>query len=223
MTKKLLAEAVFKFLLGVVLVGILVFLPAGSFNFLQGWLFVVVLFVPMLVAGIVMMAKNPALLKSRLDAKEKQGEQQLVLKLSGLMFVVGFLLAGFNYRFGWYTLPLWISATGAVVLLLGYVMFAFVLKQNAYLSRTIRVEQNQKVVESGLYGIVRHPMYSATLLMFLSMPIILGSLWSLLVFLVYPFIIAMRIKNEEKLLENELEGYIEYKNKVKYRLIPFIW
>ena len=223
MTKKLFAEAVFKFLLGVVLVGILVFLPAGSFNFLQGWLFVVVLFVPMLIAGIVMMAKTPALLKSRLDAKEKQGEQQLVIKLSGLMFVVGFLLAGFNYRFGWHILPLWISATGAVVLLLGYVMFAFVLKQNAYLSRTIKVEQNQKVVESGLYGIVRHPMYSATLLMFLSMPVILGSLWSLLVFLAYPFIIAMRIKNEEKLLENELQGYLEYKNKVKYRLIPFIW
>jgi len=223
MTKKLFAEAVSKFLLGVVLVGVLVFLPAGSFDYLQGWLLVGVLFVPMLVAGIVMMAKNPYLLKSRLDAKEKQGKQQLVIKLSGLMFVAGFVLAGFNYRFGWYTLPLWISVVGAVVFLLGYVMLAFVFKQNTFLARTIKVEKNQTVVDTGLYGIVRHPMYSATLLLFLSMPIILGSLYALVVFLVYPFIIAMRIKNEEKLLENELAGYSEYKQKVKYRLIPFIW
>ncbi|MBE5749192.1 MAG: isoprenylcysteine carboxylmethyltransferase family protein [Clostridiales bacterium] len=223
MTKKLFAEAVSKFLLGVVLVGVLVFLPAGSFDYLQGWLLVGVLFVPMLVAGIVMMAKNPYLLKSRLDAKEKQGKQQLVIKLSGLMFVAGFVLAGFNYRFGWYTLPLWISVVGAVVFLLGYVMLAFVFKQNTFLARTIKVEKNQTVVDTGLYGIVRHPMYSATLLLFLSMPIILGSLYALVVFLAYPFIIAMRIKNEETLLENELAGYSEYKQKVKYRLIPFIW
>ena len=223
MTKKLFAEAVFKFLLGVVLVGVLVFLPAGTFDFLQGWLFVGVLFAPMLVAGIVMMAKNPYLLKSRLDAKEKQGKQQLVIKLSGLMFVAGFVLAGLNYRFGWYTLPLWISVVGAVVFLIGYVMFAFVLKQNTYLSRTIKVEQKQTVVDTGLYAVVRHPMYSATLLLFLSMPIILGSLYALVVFFAYPFIIVMRIKNEEKLLENELDGYKEYKQKVKYRLIPFIW
>ena len=223
MTKKLFAEAVFKFLLGVMLVFVLVFLPAGSFDYMQGWLLVGVLFVPMLFAGIVMMAKNPYLLKSRLDAKEKQGKQQLVIKLSGLMFVAGFVLAGFNYRFGWYTLPLWISVVGAVVFLIGYVMFAFVLKQNTYLSRTIKVEQSQTVVDTGLYAIVRHPMYSATLLLFLSMPIILGSLYALVVFLAYPFIISMRIKNEEKLLENELAGYSEYKQKVKYRLIPFIW
>jgi len=223
MTKKLFAEAVSKFLLGVVLVGVLVFLPAGSFDYLQGWLLVGVLFVPMLVAGIVMMAKNPYLLKSRLDAKEKQGKQQLVIKLSGLMFVAGFVLAGFNYRFGWYTLPLWISVVGAVVFLLGYVMLAFVFKQNTFLARTIKVEKNQTVVDTGLYGIVRHPMYSATLLLFLSMPIILGSLYALVVFLAYPFIISMRIKNEETLLENELAGYSEYKQKVKYRLIPFIW
>ncbi|MBR2030163.1 MAG: isoprenylcysteine carboxylmethyltransferase family protein [Clostridia bacterium] len=223
MTKKLFAEAVFKFLLGAVLVGVFVFLPAGRFDYLQGWLFVGVLFVPMLVAGIVMMAKNPYLLKSRLDAKEKQGKQQLVIKLSGLMFVAGFVLAGLNYRFGWYMLPLWISVVGVVVFLIGYVMFAFVLKQNTYLSRTIKVEQNQTVVDTGLYAVVRHPMYSATLLLFLSMPIILGSLYALVVFLAYPLIIAMRIKNEEKLLENELAGYSEYKQKVKYRLIPFIW
>ncbi|MBR2302272.1 MAG: isoprenylcysteine carboxylmethyltransferase family protein [Clostridia bacterium] len=223
MTKKLFAEAVFKFLLGVMLVFVLVFLPAGSFDYLQGWLFVGVLFVPMLFAGIVMMAKNPYLLKSRLDAKEKQGKQQLVIKLSGLMFVAGFVLAGLNYRFGWYMLPLWISVVGVVVFLIGYVMLAFVFKQNTFLARTIKVEKNQTVVDTGLYAVVRHPMYSATLLLFLSMPIILGSLYALVVFLAYPLIIAMRIKNEEKLLENELAGYSEYKQKVKYRLIPFIW
>ncbi len=223
MTKKLFLEAVSKFLLGVLLVGVLVFLPAGSFHFWQGWLFVGVLFVPMLFAGVVMMAKSPQLLKKRLDAKEKQNEQKLVIKLSGLMFVAGFVLAGLNFRFGWYILPLWVSVVGAVVFLLAYVMFAFVLKQNQYLSRTIRVEENQKVVDTGLYGIVRHPMYSATLLLFLSMPIILGSVFAFVVFLAYPFIIAGRIKNEEKLLEKELTGYNEYKQKVKYRLIPFIW
>jgi len=223
MTKKLFAEAICKFVLGVVLVGMLVFLPAGTLNFLQGWLLVGILFVPMFFAGVVMMAKNPALLKSRLDAKEKQGEQQTVVKLSGLMFVAGFVIAGFNYRFGWYTLPLWISVIGAVAFLMGYVMLAFVFKQNTFLARTIKVEKNQTVVDSGLYGVVRHPMYSATLLLFLSMPIILGSLYAFVVFLAYPFIISMRIKNEEKLLEQELEGYNEYKQKVKYRLIPFIW
>ena len=223
MTKKLFLEAVSKFLLGVLLVGLLVFLPAGSFCFWQGWLFVGVLFVPMFFAGVVLMIKSPQLLKKRLDAKEKHGEQKLVIKLSGLMFVAGFVLAGLNYRFGWYLLPLWISVVGAVVFLVGYVMFAFVLKQNTYLSRTIKVEENQKVVDTGLYGIVRHPMYSATLLLFLSMPVILGSVFAFVVFLAYPFIIAGRIKNEEKLLENELAGYSEYKQKVKYRLIPFIW
>jgi len=223
MTKKLFAEAVCKFLLGVVLVGTLVFLPAGSFDYLQGWLFVVVLFVPMLVAGIVMMVKNPFLLKSRLDIKEKQGEQQLVVRLSGLMFLVGFVVAGLNFRFGWYILPLWMSIVGCVLFLLGYVMLAFVFRQNTYLARTIKVEQNQKVVDNGIYGVVRHPMYSATLILFLTMPIILGSFFALIVFFAYPFIIAIRIKNEEKLLEKELAGYSEYKQKVKYRLIPFIW
>lgn len=223
MTKKLFLEAVSKFLLGVLLVGVLVFLPAGSFCFWQGWLFVGVLFVPMFFAGVVLMIKSPQLLKKRLDAKEKQGEQKLVIKLSGLMFVAGFVLAGLNFRFGWYLLPAWVSVCGATAFLLAYVMFAFVLKQNQYLSRTIKVEENQKVVDTGLYGIVRHPMYSATLLLFLSMPVILGSVFAFVVFLAYPFIIAGRIKNEEKLLENELAGYKEYKQKVKYRLIPFIW
>ncbi len=223
MTKKLFLEAVSKFLLGVLLVGVLVFLPAGSFHFWQGWLFVGALFVPMFFAGVVLMIKSPQLLKKRLDAKEKQNEQKLVIKLSGLMFVAGFVLAGLNFRFGWYLLPAWASVCGATAFLLAYVTFAFVLKQNQYLSRTIKVEENQKVVDTGLYGIVRHPMYSATLILFLSMPIILGCAFAFIVFLAYPFIIAGRIKNEEKLLEKELAGYNEYKQKVKYRLIPFIW
>ncbi|MBR2372432.1 MAG: isoprenylcysteine carboxylmethyltransferase family protein [Clostridia bacterium] len=223
MTKKLFAEAICKFVLGVVLVGMLVFLPAGTLNFLQGWLLVCILFVPMFFAGVVMMVKNPALLKSRLDVKEKQGAQQTVVKLSGLMFVAGFVIAGLNFRFCWHILPLWVSAVGCVLFLLGYVMLAFVFKQNTFLARTIKVEKNQTVVDSGLYGVVRHPMYSATLILFLTMPIILGSLYAFVVFLAYPFIIAARIKNEEKLLENELDGYKEYKQKVKYRLIPFIW
>lgn len=223
MTKKLFAEAICKFALGVVLVGVLVFLPAGTFDFLQGWLLVGILFVPMFFAGVVMMAKNPALLKSRLDAKEKQGEQQTVVKLSGLMFLAGFVVAGLNFRFGWHILPLWVSTVGCVLFLLGYVMLAFVFKQNTFLARTIKVEKNQTVVDTGLYAVVRHPMYSATLILFLTMPIILGSLYALIAFLAYPFIISARIKHEEKLLENELEGYKEYKQKVKYRLIPFIW
>lgn len=223
MSKKLFAEAIAKFLLGVVLVGVAVFWPAGSFAYINGWLFMGVLFVPMFAAGIVMMAKSPALLKSRLEAKEKQRDQNLVVKLSGLMFIAGFLVAGFGYRYGWYSVPLGISIGAAAVFLLGYVMYAEVLRENAYLSRTIKVQEGQKVIDTGLYGIVRHPMYSATLLLFLAMPLVLGSLWSLLIFLVYPLLIAVRIKGEEKLLEEELEGYRAYKKKVKYRLIPFIW
>ena len=223
MSKKLFAEAIAKFLLGVVLVGVAVFWPAGSFAYINGWLFMGVLFVPMFAAGIVMMAKSPALLKSRLEAKEKQRDQNLVVKLSGLMFIAGFLVAGFGYRYGWYSVPLGISIGAAAVFLLGYVMYAEVLRENAYLSRTIKVQEGQKVIDTGLYGIVRHPMYSATLLLFLAMPLVLGSLWSLLIFLLYPVLIAVRIRGEEKLLEAELEGYSDYKKKVKYRLIPFIW
>ncbi|MBQ1280777.1 MAG: isoprenylcysteine carboxylmethyltransferase family protein [Oscillospiraceae bacterium] len=223
MSKKLFAEAIAKFLLGVVLVGVAVFWPAGSFAYINGWLFMGVLFVPMFAAGIVMMAKSPALLKSRLEAKEKQRDQNLVVKLSGLMFIAGFLVAGFGYRYGWYSVPLGISIGAAAVFLLGYVMYAEVLRENAYLSRTIKVQEGQKVIDTGLYGIVRHPMYSATLLLFLAMPLVLGSLWSLLIFLLYPVLIAVRIRGEEKLLEAELEGYSDYKKKVKYRLIPVIW
>lgn len=223
MTKKLFVQAIIKFIAGVILVGLLVFLPAGTVSFFNGWLFMGVLFIPMFIAGIVMMFKNPELLESRLDAKEKEKEQSLVVKLSGLMFLAGFIVAGLDFRFGWLPLPKAVCIGAAVVFLLAYVLYAEVLRENTYLSRTIKVQENQKVIDTGLYGIVRHPMYAVTLLLFLSMPLVLGSLWSFLVFLAYPFIIAKRIRNEEQLLEKELDGYIEYKKKVKYRLIPFIW
>ena len=223
MTVKLFISAITKFLLGVVLVGLLLFLPAGTLNWFGGWLFMAILFVPMFGAGIVMMIKNPALLASRLDAKEKRGKQSTVVKLSGLMFLCGFIVAGLGVRFEWYTLPIPAQVVGAVMFIVAYLLYAEVLRENTYLSRTIEVQEGQKVIDTGLYGIVRHPMYSATLLLFLSMPIVLGSVWSFLIFLVYPFIIAARLKDEEKFLEEELEGYREYKKKVKYRLIPFIW
>ena len=220
---KLFISAVTKFLLGVVLVGALIFLPAGSFVFLNGWLLLGVLFIPMFIAGLFMMFKNPDLLKRRLEAKEKQKEQDLVIKLSGLMFILGFIIAGLGFRFGWYMLPKTAVYIAAAVFISAYILYAEVLRENTYLSRTIKVEENQRVVDTGLYAIVRHPMYSATLLLFLSMPLILGSIYSFIIFLAYPFIIAKRIKGEEQLLEKELVGYSEYKQKVKYRLIPFIW
>ena len=223
MTTKLFIQAIAKLLLGVILVGVLIFLPAGTICFFNGWLLMGILFIPMITAGIVMMLKNPKLLEKRLDVKEKQKEQQLVVKLSGLMFIAGFVIAGLGYRFGWYTLPKGVSYGAAVLFIFSYVMYAEVLRENTYLSRTIGVQEGQKVVDTGLYGIVRHPMYSATLILFLSMPLVLGSLYSFLIFLAYPIIIAKRIKNEEELLERELNGYSEYKQKVKYRLIPFIW
>lgn len=223
MTIKLFIQAISKFLIGVVLVGLLIFLPAGTFSFFNGWLFMGILFVPMFFAGIVMMFKNPQLLEKRLNAKEKQKEQSIVIKLSGLMFIAGFVVAGLGYRFDWYILPRSTSIIGSMVFLVAYILYAQVLRENTYLSRTIEVQENQKVIDTGLYSVVRHPMYSATLLLFLSMPIVLGSLYSLVIFLSYPFIIANRIKNEEKFLESELVGYKEYKQKVKYRLIPFVW
>ena len=223
MTVKFFIQAISKFLLGVVLVGVLLFLPAGTFSFFNGWLFMSILFIPMFLAGIVMMFKNPTLLKSRLDAKEKQKEQSLVIKLSGLMFLAGFIVAGLGVRFNWYILPTPVVIVATVLFLIAYLIYAEVLRENTYLSRTIEVQENQKVIDTGLYGIVRHPMYSATLLLFLSMPIVLGSVYSFLIFLAYPFIIAKRIKAEEEFLEKELSGYSEYKKKVKYRLIPFIW
>ena len=223
MTTKLFISAITKFLLGVLLVGLLLFLPAGTLDWFGGWMLMAILFVPMFCAGIVMMIKNPGLLASRLDAKEKRSKQSAVVKLSGLMFLCGFIVAGLGVRFGWYMLPMPVCIVGAVLFIIAYMLYAEVLRENTYLSRTIEVQEGQKVIDTGLYGIVRHPMYSATLLLFLSMPIVLGSVWSFLIFLVYPFIIAARLKDEEKFLEEELEGYREYKKKVRYRLIPFIW
>ena len=223
MTVKLFVGAILKFVLGVALVGVLIFLPAGTLAFFNGWLLMGILFVPMFCAGIVMMIKNPELLKSRLDAKEQQKDQSMVVKLSGLMFLAGFIVAGLGFRFGWFTLPKGVAIGGAVIFLAGYILYAEVLRENTYLSRTIRVQENQKVIDTGLYGMVRHPMYSVTLLLFLAMPIVLGSIYSFIIFLVYPFIIARRIKGEEEFLEKELDGYREYKQKVKYRLIPFVW
>lgn len=223
MTKKLFMQAVTKYLLGVVLVGLLIFLPAGTFSFFNGWLFMGILFIPMFFAGMVMMIKNPNLLKSRLGAKEKQEEQSAVVKLSGIMFLAGFIIAGLGYRFGRNTLPKEIVIAATVVFLIAYILYAEILRENTYLSRTIEIQENQKVIDTGLYGIIRHPMYSVTLLLFLSMPLVLGSIYSFLIFMLYPFIIVKRIKGEEEFLERELNGYREYKQKVKYRLIPFIW
>ena len=223
MTAKLFVQAILKFTLGVVLVGLLIFLPAGTFAFPGGWLLMGILFVPMFLAGIVMMCKNPDLLRSRLNAREKQMEQSRVVKLSGLMFLGGFIVAGLDFRFGWLPLPKAVSMVGAAAFLIAYGLYGEVLRENTYLSRTIEVQENQKVIDTGLYGIVRHPMYSATVLLFLSMPLVLGSLISLVIFLAYPFLIAQRIKHEEAFLEKELAGYRAYKEKVKFRLIPYVW
>jgi len=223
MTVKLFIQAIAKFILGVLMVGLLLFLPAGTLSFPNGWLFMGILFIPMFLAGIFMMFKNPGLLKSRLNAKEKQAEQSLVIKLSGLMFIAGFIVAGLDFRFAWLSLPKAVVIAAVILFLIAYILYAEVLRENTYLSRTIEVQENQKVIDTGLYGIVRHPMYSVTLLLFLSMPLVLGSVYAFLIFLAYPFIIAHRLKHEEEFLEKELNGYREYKQKVKYRLIPFIW
>ena len=223
MTKKLFWSAIIKFTAGVLLVGALIFLPAGTFRFPGGWLLMGILFVPMFLAGLVMMAKDPNLLRSRLKAKEKESGQDLVIKLSGLMFLVGFILAGLDHRFGWSKLPMTVNYIGAALFLTAYVLYAEVLRENAWLSRTIEVQQGQTVVSTGLYGIVRHPMYAATLLLFQSMPLVLGSLPAFLVFLCYPAIIARRILGEEEVLKRDLPGYAEYLHKVRWRLIPYIW
>lgn len=223
MTKGLFYQAISKFILGLVVVSILIFLPAGTLYFWNAWLLIGILFIPMFFAGIVMMFINPELLKKRLYAKEQQAEQNLVIKLSGLMFVVGFVIAGLNFRFEWVIIPNWISWIAAVVFLFSYVLYAEVLRENTYLSRTVEVQQGQRVIDTGLYGIVRHPMYSVTIILFLSMPLVLGSVFSFVVFLVYPIIVAKRIRNEETVLEKGLEGYAEYKKKVKYKIIPFVW
>ncbi|MBR2123069.1 MAG: isoprenylcysteine carboxylmethyltransferase family protein [Lachnospiraceae bacterium] len=223
MDKKLFAQAVTKFLAGLVLVAVLLFLPAGTFAWREAWLLIVILFVPMFLAGLVIMARNPELLRKRLNAKEEQKEQKEVIFLSGLMFLAAFIIAGLNFRFGWIVLPAWVSYAAAAVFLLGYVLYAEVLRENTYLSRTVEVQEGQKVIDTGLYGIVRHPMYMTTFLLFLSMPLVLGSVLSFVIMLLYIPIIAKRIRNEEEVLEKGLEGYAEYKKKVRYKVIPFIW
>ena len=223
MNIKLFVEAILKFLLGVVLLGVFIFLPAGTLEYVGGWLLMGILFIPMFGAGIVMMIFSPDLLKSRLKAKETQKTQDTVVKLSGLMFILSFVLSGLDYRFSWIKLPFEVNIIAAVVFVIAYIIYAEVLRENAYLSRTIEVREGQKVVSTGLYGIVRHPMYFATVLLFMAMPFVLGSLIGFIPLLAYPFIIAARIKNEEEVLTKELDGYSEYKNKVKYRMLPFIW
>lgn len=223
MEKDLCFKALLKFSLGVVAIGILLFLPAETFHYWKAWLLMGILFIPMLFAGIVLLLKNPDLLKKRLNTKESQAEQRLVINLSVAMFLLGFVLAGLNFRFGWIIAPDWLSWTGTAIFLLSYMLYAEVLKENAYLSRTVEVQKGQKVVDTGLYGIVRHPMYTITIFLFLSMPLVLGSLISFVVFLAYPVIIAKRIINEEAVLEKDLDGYTEYKKKVKYKIIPYLW
>lgn len=223
MTKKLLFQAILKLTVGIALVGVLVFLPAGTLSYSGGWLFLGLLLVPMLLFGIILAVKSPRLLEKRLDAKEKQAEQGLVVKLSGLMFILGFVAAGLDFRFGVTAMPTWVTVAASVIFILGYAMYGVVMAQNEYLSRTVKVEEGQRVIDRGLYSVVRHPMYSASVLMFLAMPLILGSLIALAVFLAYPAIIAYRIIGEERLLTSELAGYAEYKTRVKWRLVPFIW
>lgn len=220
---KLLCSALIKVSLGIVLVGTMVFGPAGTLAYEKGWLFMGLLFIPMLIAGFVMLFKAPKLLEKRLDAREKQGEQKTVVALSGLMFAAGFVVAGLDYRFGWSRMSMAVTAASSVLFLIGYGLYGEVLRENAYLNRTIQVEQGQTVVSTGLYGIVRHPMYAATILLFLMMPLVLGSWYAAMIFLIYPVLIIIRLKGEERLLMNELPGYAEYRKKVKYRLIPFIW
>ncbi|MBE5855886.1 MAG: isoprenylcysteine carboxylmethyltransferase family protein [Lachnospiraceae bacterium] len=223
MSVKLLGQALVKVFVGIILIGVLLFVPAGSLAYWQGWLLMGILFIPMIIAGFVMMAKCPELLKKRLNAKEEQAEQKMVVVCSGLMFVGAFVAAGLNYRFQWIPLPPIVSYIFAVVFLIGYILYAEVLKENEYLSRTVEVQENQKVIDTGLYGVVRHPMYMSTFILFLSMPLVLGSVISFIIMLVYIPIIAKRIRNEEQVLESGLEGYAEYKTRVKNKVIPFIW
>lgn len=223
MDLKLFTQAIIKFLSGLLLVGLLLFLPAGTFAWWQAWLLIGILFVPMFIAGLIMMKRSPDLLRKRLDVKEEENEQKTVIVLSGIMFLAAFIVAGLNYRFGWIVLPVWVSWAAAVLFLLAYALYAEVLRENVWLSRTVEVQENQKVVDTGLYGIVRHPMYMTTLLLFLSMPLVLGCVISFAIMLLYIPIIAKRIRNEEKVLEDGLEGYAEYKQRIRYKVIPFMW
>lgn len=223
MNLDLTIQALKKFILGLILISILLFLPAGTLNYPNAWLFIGLLFVPMFIAGILLMIKSPDLLKRRLNSKENESEQKLLVIISGLMFISGFVISGLNYHYNWSKLPDEIVIMASIIFLLAYLMYAEVLRENQYLARTVTVENNQKVIDTGLYGIVRHPMYTSTILLFLTIPLILGSIYSFLIFLIYPIIIIFRIKNEEKLLEQELTGYRQYKQKVKYKIFPLIY
>ena len=220
---KLLIQAIFKFILGVLMVVLLLFLPAGTFNFWNAWLLMGLLFIPMFIAGVILWIKNPELLRKRLDVKEKEGEQKQVIGMSAIIFIIGFILAGLDFRNGWSNMPIWVVTAATVIFVISYILYAEVLRENTYLSRTIEIQENQKVIDTGLYGIVRHPMYFATTILFLSFPVVLGSWFSFAIFCLFPFVLVKRIKNEEDILEKGLEGYKEYKKKVKYRMIPFIW
>ena len=220
---KLFLSALEKYVMGLLFMAVLVFWPAGSLKFWNGWLLVGLLFVPMLILGIVLFIKAPELLKKRLNAKEKSADQQGVVAVSGLMFLGGFIVAGLDHRLSWSAVPDWVVIAASAVFLISYALYAEVMRENAYLSRTIEVQEGQRVIDTGLYGIVRHPMYAVTLWLFLAIPLLLGSWYALILFVVYPAVIAVRIRGEEKLLEEELPGYKEYKKKVKYRMIPFIW
>ncbi len=223
MDAKLFSQALTKFLFGLIIIALLLFIPAGTLNYPNAWLFLALLFIPMFVAGIVMYIKSPELLERRLNAKEEENEQKTVLLASALMFALAFIIAGLNFRFGWFKLSSIVVVIASVIFLVSYAMYAEVLRENMYLSRTVEVNENQNVVDSGLYGVVRHPMYTSTIFLFLSMPLVLDSFFSFIIMLIYPIIIIFRIKNEEKLLERELDGYSEYKKKVRYRIIPFIF
>ena len=223
MNIKLFVQAIIKYVFGVLIVGSLVFIPAKSFEYWNGWLFMGLLFIPMFIAGIILMIKNPELLRKRLNAKEQENEQKWVLLFSGLMFIVGFIVAGLNYKYKWIEMPNIVIIMSSILFIIAYILYAEVLRENTYLSRTIEVQENQKVIDTGIYGIVRHPMYAVTLVLFLTIPLVLGSIISFIIFLIYPIIIGKRIKNEEKVLEKDLKGYTEYKKKVKYKVIPFVW
>lgn len=216
-------QALIKFLSGLIMVILLIFVPAGTLHYINGWILTGILFIPMLIMGIIMSVKNPELLEKRLNAKEKDSGQKNIIRFSGIIFLAGFIVAGLNYRFKWLIVPQWTVIISSIVFLLSYAMYAEVLRENTYLSRTVEIQENQKIIDTGLYGIIRHPMYTATIFMFLSIPLVLGSVHSFVIFLLYPVIIVMRLSNEEKFLENNLDGYSQYKDKVKYRLIPFIW
>jgi len=223
MNIKLFLQAILKYVFGVLIVGSLLFIPANSFEYWNGWLFMGLLFVPMFIAGIFLMIKNPELLRKRLNAREKESEQKKVLLFSGLMFLSGFIIAGMNYRFKWIEMPNIVIIISSILFIIAYILYAEVLRENTYLSRTIEVQKDQKVIDTGLYGIVRHPMYAVTVLLFLTMPLVLGSIISFIIFLIYTIIICKRIKNEERILEKDLKGYAEYEKKVKYKVIPFVW